>query len=247
MSFKGVVDDEEIYAKAVLIGIMFVVFKLLESTGGYEGFFKIFYLVSRDFFGGVPGIFLMHFAHDEQSHFYGNVPFLFSLLVLLGYVSNDFKRVLLWIALMSGTFIWWGYSNVVIVGASAVIFGLFVYIPLKVVFNLELYIALKTSQYIEVKRSLLRKKVSIMIITFVLFVVYQDVIHNGMPGNELDLSVLADAFKGLFYGLPTPDSQQTASGKIIGKWAHAYGALAGLIVFFCESVCGVIRLRKSQE
>ena len=74
---------------------------------------------------GIPGIVLMPFIHGDWDHLYSNsIPFLF-LGTLLFYFYKDIAwKVLIYIWLLSGIWLWIGARDSYHIGASGVVYGM---------------------------------------------------------------------------------------------------------------------------
>lgn len=74
---------------------------------------------------GIQGIVLMPFIHSGFSHLIANTSSFFVLSIALFYFYRDLSlKVLIWIWLLSGIWVWFGGRESWHIGASGVIYGL---------------------------------------------------------------------------------------------------------------------------
>jgi membrane associated rhomboid family serine protease len=77
---------------------------------------------------GLVGVFTMPFLHEGIDHLLGNTVPLAVLLFMLAVTRVNARRVVIWLTLLSGSLIWLlGFSSPV-VGASALIYALTIYL-----------------------------------------------------------------------------------------------------------------------
>lgn len=74
---------------------------------------------------GLQGILLMPFVHGDLSHLFANTSSFIVLAVALFYFYRELSlKVLIWIWLLSGIWVWFGGRDSWHIGASGVIYGL---------------------------------------------------------------------------------------------------------------------------
>lgn len=74
---------------------------------------------------GLQGVLLMPFVHSDFSHLIANTSSFFVLSVALFYFYRELSlKVLIWIWLLSGIWVWFGGRESWHIGASGVIYGL---------------------------------------------------------------------------------------------------------------------------
>lgn len=160
----------------------------------------------------LPGIILAHFTHLDMAHLAANLPQIIIFLIILAKISMRFWQIILSIMVTSGSLIWAfhpaqnEYTN--LLGASALIFGLFGYILLRIVVNKDFIISISHQSLFNNHRSFLLNA-WVSIVSFSIIVVYWK--------------------SSLSFGL---DFSGTSDG--ISIYGHLFGFISGLLVYFVE-------------
>lgn len=86
---------------------------------------------------GLLGILTMPFIHGNFEHLFNNMTALFVLLWFLFYFYRDLAlRILLWIFLLSGLWVWISARGTYHIGASAVVYGLVTFLFFSGIFRM---------------------------------------------------------------------------------------------------------------
>jgi len=160
----------------------------------------------------LPGIILAHFTHLDMGHLAANLPQVIIFLIILAKISMRFWQIILGIMLTSGTMIWAfhpstnEYTN--LLGASALIFGLFGYILLRIVVNKDFILTIAHQSFFQSHRPFLLNA-WVSIVSFSVIIVYWK--------------------SSLSFGLNFKDA-----GDGISIYGHLFGFLSGVLVYFVE-------------
>ena len=164
------------------------------------------------------GIVTWPLIHDSWSHYKDNIVPLVIFLMFLAHVTKRLWTIVIGITAGGGALVWIFHDPAIIAGASGLIFGLIVYVPLKTLFNFEFYQFCKTCLAKEELKSFVCgaiNKIAMITIIVIISLAYKDVFFNGIEVPE-----------------------ENTDG--VAYFAHLLSAIAGLGIFTIEILIGIV-------